>query len=82
MSADGPSNVGPPLNEIRDRLLLKGITINGLAIQNEWPELATYMQNHVAGGDGHFVIPAKDYQSYFDAILIKLVREITRPGIS
>ena len=82
VSADGPGNIGPPLNEIRGRLLLKGITINGLAIQNEWPKLAVYMQDHVAGGDGHFVIPAKDYQSYFDAILIKLVREITRPGIS
>ena len=82
VSADGPSNVGPPLNEIRDRLLLKGITINGLAIQNEWPKLAIYMRNHVAGGDGHFVIPARDYQNYFEAILIKLVREITRPGIS
>lgn len=82
VSADGPGNIGPPLNEIRGRLLLKGITINGLAIQNEWPKLAVYMQDHVAGGEGHFVIPAKDYQNYFDAILIKLVREITRPGIS
>ena len=53
-----------------------------MKVQNEWPKLAIYMRNHVAGGDGHFVIPARDYQNYFEAILIKLVREITRPGIS
>ena len=60
----------------------QGITINGLTILNEWPTLDTYFEANVTGGEDSFVIPANDYESYGEAILRKLLREITGPGIS
>ena len=82
VSSDGRNNVGVPVNAVRDRLVGQGITINALTILNEWPTLDVYFQNQVVGGEGHFVIPANDYQAYADAIYRKLLREITGPGIS
>ena len=32
VSGDGPNNLGPPVDMVRDRLVMEGITINGLAI--------------------------------------------------
>ena len=82
VSTDGRNNSGPPVAPVRDRLVAQGITINGLTILNEWPTLNTYFEASVAGGPGHFVIPANDYDAYAEAILRKLVREITGPGIT
>ncbi len=82
LSSDGRNNVGPPVNAVRDRLVAQGITINALAITNEWPTLNVYLEKQVVGGPGNFVIVAQDYNAYADAIFIKLLREITGPGIS
>ena len=82
VSTDGRNNSGPPVAPARDRVVGRGITINGLAILNEWPTLNTYFEANVAGGPGHFVIPANDYDAYAEAILRKLLREITGPGIT
>ncbi len=82
VSSDGRNNIGVPVNSVRDRLVAKGITINALAILNEWPTLNIYFQNQVAGGEGHFVIAADDYEAYAEAIYRKLIREITGPGVS
>ena len=82
VSSDGRNNVGVPVNAVRDRVVAQGITINALTILNEWPTLNIYFQNQVAGGEGHFVIPANDYEAYADAIYRKLLKEITGPGIS
>lgn len=82
LSADGPNNVGPPLQVVRRRLLDKGITINGLAIQNEWRALGNYLEAEVAGGEGHFVVRASDYADFSDAMFRKLLKEITGPGTS
>jgi len=82
VSTDGRNNSGPPVAPVRDHVLAQGITINGLTILNEWPTLNTYFEGNVAGGPGHFVIPANDYDAYGEAILRKLVREITGPGIT
>lgn len=82
VSTDGRNNSGPPVAPVRDRLVAQGITINGLTILNEWPTLDTYFEGNAAGGTGHFVIPANDYDAYGEAILRKLVREITGPGIT
>ena len=79
---DGRNNSGPPVAPARNRVVAQGITINGLTILNEWPTLNTYFESNVAGGPGHFVIPANDYDAYGEAILRKLVREITGPGIT
>ena len=82
VSADGRNNGGPPVPALRDQLVAQGITINGLTILNEWPTLDTYFEANVTGGEDSFVIPANDYESYGEAILRKLLREITGPGIS
>lgn len=82
VSSDGRNNIGPPVNMARDRVVAEGITINALAILNEWPTLDIYFEKQVAGGQGHFVIPANDYAAYAEAIYRKLLREITGPGIS
>jgi hypothetical protein len=82
VSTDGRNNSGPPVAPLRDRLVAQGITINGLTILNEWPTLDTYFENNVAGGAGHFVIPANDYEDYGEAMYRKLLREITGPGIT
>lgn len=82
VSSDGRNNIGPPVSSVRDRIVASGITINALTILNEWPTLDTYFAKQVVGGEGHFVITANDYAAYAEAIHIKLVREITGPGIS
>jgi Protein of unknown function (DUF1194) len=82
ISSDGRNNIGVPVAAVRDRLVGKGITINALAIRNEWPTLDVYFENQVAGGPYHFVVPAEDYGAYEEAILAKLLREITGPGVS
>jgi len=82
VSTDGRNNNGPPVPPMRDRLVAQGITINGLTILNDWPTLNFYFEQRVAGGEGHFVLPADDYEAYGQAILRKLLREITGPGIS
>ncbi len=82
VSSDGRNNIGPPVEAARDRVVASGITINGLTILNEWPTLDVYFQEQVAGGEGHFVIPANNYEAYGEAIYRKLLKEITGPGIS
>jgi Protein of unknown function (DUF1194) len=82
VSSDGRNNIGVPVAAVRDRLVARGITINALAILNEWPTLDVYFEKQVAGGPYHFVVPANDYGAYAEAIKAKLLREITGPGIS
>ena len=82
VSSDGRNNSGPPVRPVRDRLVARGITINGLTILNEWPTLEIYFENNVVGGANNFVMPSNDYEDYEKAIFLKLLREITGPGIS
>jgi hypothetical protein len=77
ISGDGASNRGRPVTQARDDALLRGIVINGLAILNEEPTLDQYYRANVVGGSGAFVIAARDYHDFADAILRKLLREIT-----
>lgn len=82
VSTDGRNNSGPPVPPVRDALVAEGITINGLTILTEWPTLDSYFESTVAGGEGNFVISAGNYDDYAEAILRKLLREITGPGIT
>jgi Protein of unknown function (DUF1194) len=82
VSSDGRNNIGIPVTVMRDYLVGQGITINALAILNEWPTLDVYFERNVVGGQANFVISANDYAAYEEAIYRKLLREITGPGIS
>jgi len=53
-----------------------GITVNGLAILNEEPELDRYYRTEVATGFGAFVIAAETMADFPDAMRRKLKREI------
>ncbi|MBV9967427.1 MAG: DUF1194 domain-containing protein [Alphaproteobacteria bacterium] len=76
VSGDGMANFGVPPVTARDDLVSKGITINGLAILSEEPWLDEYYRSNVIGGPSAFVLVAKDYDSFADAILRKLVQEV------
>jgi hypothetical protein len=76
ISGDGMANFGLPPTAARDRVLASGIVINGLAILTEEPWLESYYNSNVVGGPGAFVIAAKDFRSFADAMTTKLVREL------
>ena len=82
LSCDGRNNQGPPVQVVRDVLVGRDITINGLTILNEHPTLDHYFRQQIIGGPGAFVEIAADYQSYSDTFLRKLVREIRNVPIS
>jgi hypothetical protein len=82
ISSDGRSNRGLHPTVARDRIVAAGMTINGLAILDEWPTLDLYFQRQVVGGPNHFVIVANDYEAYGRAIYRKLLQEITGPGVA
>ena len=76
ISGDGMANFGLPPAVARDRIVAAGITINGLAILTEEPWLEAYYRSNVIGGPGAFVVAARDFRSFADAILRKLAQEI------
>ena len=79
VSGDGANTGGERIEIVRDRTLALGIVINGLAINNDNPDLTAYYQKNVIGGPGSFVIEARGYDTFAVAIRLKLVREIFRP---
>lgn len=82
LSCDGRNNQGAENAQARQFVVARGITINGLTILNEHPTLNYYFEQKIIGGNGAFVEIAKDYQSYADAFLRKLVKEVTNVPIS
>ena len=82
ISGDGPSNVGPDPDPIRDAAVAARITINGLAIVNEIPSVDLYYADHVIGGPDAFLLVAKDYDDFARAIRRKLLREIESAPIA
>jgi len=76
VSGDGMANVGPPPAEVRDILVAKGITINGLVIVNDEPWVDQYYDMNVVGGAGAFLMQVEDYRSFAGAIRQKLISEL------
>jgi Protein of unknown function (DUF1194) len=76
------------VTQARDEALAQGITINGLVILSERPlpwnpqhtnppgGLAKYYRDNVMGGPGAFVMQAKDFNSFGQAIINKMIAEI------
>jgi hypothetical protein len=73
---DGRSNDGTPPGPVRDRLAASGVTINGLCILHEEPDLEAYFTAEVIGGPGAFALICQDYAGFADAIRQKLAREL------
>jgi hypothetical protein len=82
VSTDGRNNMGRPAFRARDELVARGITINGLAIANEWPTLDVYLERQVTGGPSNFVVKADSYDDFGAAMQRKLIREIVGPGLT
>jgi len=90
VSGDGTNNAGRDVTMARDEALKLGITINGLVILSEHPlpwnpehtnppgGLAKYYEDNVTGGPGSFVMEAKDYDSFGEAIIKKMIAEIAQ----
>jgi Protein of unknown function (DUF1194) len=88
ISGDGTNNSGRDVGELRDAAVAKGITINGLAILSETPlpwnpehtnppgGLDHYYSSNVIGGPGAFVMVAKNFESFGEAIINKLIAEV------
>ncbi|MGH6718968.1 MAG: DUF1194 domain-containing protein [Alphaproteobacteria bacterium] len=77
VSGDGRNNHGRWGFASRDDAVAAGITINGLAILNEEPNVDMHYTKYVIGGPGAFLMTADDFEDFADAILLKLVREIS-----
>ncbi len=77
VSSDGLNNSGLPLARARDLARLKGVTINALAIQTDFADLADYFREHVVSGPDAFVVAAADYEDFARAMHLKLIRELT-----
>jgi|ERR1700688_3610725 len=88
VSGDGTNNAGRDVALARDETLALGVTINGLVILSETPlpwnpehtnppgGLTNYYRVNVVGGPGAFVLEAKDFNSFGQAIIKKLIAEI------
>jgi Protein of unknown function (DUF1194) len=84
VSGDGTNNQGPLVTVVRDEVVAKGITINGLPIMLKRPNAATmdienldvYYEDCVIGGPGAFVVPIRDREKFKEATRTKLVLEI------
>ena len=77
ISGDGANNRGRPVQNARDDAVRAGAAINGLPILMLEPQLDLYYENNVVGGPGAFVIAAKSYETFAQAILQKLIVEIS-----
>jgi hypothetical protein len=78
---DGRSNDGIAPGPIRDRMAAAGITINGLCILHEEPDLLTSYTNEVIGGPGAFAEVCPDYPAFAAAMHRKLARELIPPVV-
>jgi hypothetical protein len=92
ISGDGTSNAGRPITAARDAAAAAGVTINGLAIINESPDLGysahthppgglpEYYRQNVIGGPDAFLLVVHGFASFADAMAKKLVTEIVMSG--
>jgi hypothetical protein len=76
ISGDGSNNAGRSVTRARDEAVAKDVTINGLPILAFEPDLDTYYRDFVIGGPGAFMIVAKDFESFGEAIVKKMIIEI------
>ena len=90
ISGDGTNNAGRDVSALRDDAVAKGVTINGLVILSDNPMswnpdhtnppggLDNYYRNNVVGGPGAFVMVAKNFNSFGQAIITKMIAEVAQ----
>jgi len=76
-SQNDPVNPNPGhTNAARDAAALAGITINGLAIQTDEPNLGTWYTNNLKTSDG-FVVAVDSFDDFGAAVQKKIITEVT-----
>ena len=90
VSGDGTNNDGRDVAQSRDEAVAKGITINGLVILSDNPlpwnpqhtnppgGLEKYYRDNVVGGPGAFVMVAQNFRSFGQAIIAKMIAEVSQ----
>jgi hypothetical protein len=78
---DGRSNQGIAPGPIRDRMASANITINGLCILHEEPDLLESYTREVIGGPAAFAVVCADYPAFSAAMKQKLARETNPPMV-
>ena len=76
VSGDGSNNDGRAAAAARDDAVAAGITINGLPILGAETAVEAYYRDNVIGGEGAFLVVARDEQSFAKAVLRKLLTEV------
>jgi Protein of unknown function (DUF1194) len=76
VSGDGRHNQGRLPGAVRDIGVAAGVTLNGLAVLNEEPDLLEHYRAEVIGGPGSFAMHCPDYAAFAEAIREKLRREL------
>ncbi len=61
--------------QARAMAISRGITVNGLAILNDEPDLDLYYRDEVTGGIDSFVMVAREIEDFAEAMRRKLIRE-------
>lgn len=76
VSGDGRHNAGRPPGPVRDLAVAAGMTVNGLALLHQEPDLLAHYAAEVIGGPGSFAMTCADPIDFAEAILRKLRREL------
>lgn len=77
ISSNGFSNIGPRPEAVRAPLAEDGIEVNAIVILDEYDWLERYFSESVVVGIAPFVMAAGRERDYADALLRKLVRELS-----
>lgn len=89
LSGDGANNDGGLVTDAREQTLAQGIAINGLPIINDRPnpwgfpnqqDLDAYYEGCVIGGPRSFVVVARSFEDFGEAVKKKLLQEIVDAG--
>ena len=84
VSGDGANNQGRSVVQARDEAIARGITINGLPIMLknpgylDVPQLDIYFRDCVIGGQGAFMVPARETSQFQQAIKAKILLEVSQ----
>ena len=76
LAGDGRSNDGVPPGPVRDHLVAAGVTVNGLCVLHEEPDLLPYYESQVIGGPQAFAATCPDYAAFAETMRRKLLREL------
>jgi hypothetical protein len=77
ISGDGANNRGRAAADARDEAVQAGAVINGLPILAVEPFLDQYYWTNVIGGPNAFVIAVDSYEAFAEAVLKKLIIEVS-----